>query len=141
MRIDLEREWQLVKALVTSREAHVQWLFFARWLEALVIEYARARGEDPELVWYAENVLLQPGDSGAHDDHLHLRVACTPDEAVAGCLGGGPYWPWLPPACRSSPPLLTRSSPAGHRRRSARRSRPRRGAKRRSRPGGRVVAW
>ena len=49
-RIDLEREWQLVKALVTSREANVQWLFFARWLEALVIEYARARGEDPELV-------------------------------------------------------------------------------------------
>lgn len=95
-RVDLAREWQLVKALVTSREANVQWLFFARWLEALVIEYARARGEDPELVWYAESVLLQPGDSAAHDDHLHLRVACTPDEAVAGCLGGGPYWPWLP---------------------------------------------
>ncbi len=62
----------------------------------MVIEYARARGEDPELVWYAESVLLQPGDSASHDDHLHLRIACTPDEAVAGCLGGGPYWPWLP---------------------------------------------
>jgi penicillin-insensitive murein endopeptidase len=96
VRVDVAREWQLVKALVTSPQANVQWLFFARWLEAQVIEYARARGEDPELVWYAENVLLQPGDSAAHDDHLHLRVACTPDEAVAGCLGGGPYWPWLP---------------------------------------------
>lgn len=96
LRIDLEREWLLIKSLVSSREANVQWLFFARWLEALVMEYARARGEDPELVWYAESVLLQPGDSAAHDDHLHLRVACTPDEAVAGCLGGGPYWPWLP---------------------------------------------
>ena len=95
-RIDLEREWQLVKALVTAREANVQWLFFARWLEAMVIEYARARGEDEELLWYAESVLLQPGDSDVHDDHLHLRIACTPDEAVAGCLGGGPYWPWLP---------------------------------------------
>src|SRR5580700_11270808 len=95
VRIDLEREWQLIKALVTSREAHVQWLFFARWLEALVIEYARARGEDPELVWYAESVLLQPGDSDVHDDHLHLRIACTPEEGVAGCLGGGPYWPWI----------------------------------------------
>jgi penicillin-insensitive murein DD-endopeptidase len=96
VRIDLEREWLLVKALVSSREANVQWLFFAHWLEALVIEYARARGEDPELLWYAESVLLQPGDSASHDDHLHLRIACTPDEAVAGCLGGGPYWPWLP---------------------------------------------
>lgn len=96
LRLDVEREWLLVKALVSSPEANVQWLFLARWLEALVIEYARARGEDPELVWYAESVLLQPGDSAAHDDHLHLRIACTPDEAVAGCLGGGPYWPWLP---------------------------------------------
>ena len=96
LRLDVEREWLLIKALVSSKEANVQWLFFARWLEALVIEYARARGEDPELVWYAESVLLQPGDSASHDDHLHLRIACTPDEAVAGCLGGGPYWPWLP---------------------------------------------
>jgi penicillin-insensitive murein endopeptidase len=102
-RIDLEREWLLVKALVTSREANVQWLFVARWLEAMIIEYARARGEDPETVWIAESVLLQPGDSAAHDDHLHLRVACTPDEAVAGCLGGGPYWPWLPGLPQLSP--------------------------------------
>jgi penicillin-insensitive murein endopeptidase len=96
VRLDVGREWLVVKALVTSREANVQWLFVARWLEALIIEHARARGEDPELVWYAESVLLQPGDSAAHDDHLHLRVACTPEEALAGCLGGGPYWPWLP---------------------------------------------
>lgn len=96
-RLDVERTWLLVKALVTSKQANVQWLFFARWLEALVIEYARARGEDPEVVWIAESTLLQPGDSANHDDHLHLRIACTPEEAVSGCLGGGPYWPWLPP--------------------------------------------
>jgi penicillin-insensitive murein DD-endopeptidase len=96
VRIDLERQWQIVRALITSPEANVQWLFFARWLEALVIEYARASGEDEELVWYAESVLLQPGDSSAHDDHLHLRIACAPEEAIAGCLGGGPYWPWIP---------------------------------------------
>jgi penicillin-insensitive murein DD-endopeptidase len=104
LRLDVEREWLLIKALVSSPEANVQWLFLARWLEALVIEYARARGEDPELIWYAENVLLQPGDSSAHDDHLHLRIACTPDEAVAGCLGGGPYWPWLPTLPQLAPP-------------------------------------
>jgi penicillin-insensitive murein DD-endopeptidase len=96
LRFDAGREWLLVKALISSRQANVQWLFVARWLEALIIEYARARGEDPELIWYAESVLQQPGDSAPHDDHLHLRIACTPDEAVAGCMGGGPQWPWLP---------------------------------------------
>jgi len=97
LRIDLEREWLLVKNLISSPQGNVQWLFIARWLEAQIVEYARARGEDPELVWYAETVLLQPGDSAAHDDHLHLRIACTADEAVAGCMGGGPNWPWLQP--------------------------------------------
>jgi penicillin-insensitive murein endopeptidase len=97
LRIDLERQWLLVKALVASRDAHVQWIFVAHWLEALIIEYARARGEDEELVWHAETVLLQPRDSAAHDDHLHVRIACSADEAVAGCEGGGPRWPWLEP--------------------------------------------
>jgi penicillin-insensitive murein DD-endopeptidase len=97
VRIDVDRSWRLVRALLELPEANVQWLFYARWLEALVIEHARARDEDPELVWYAESVLLQPADSSSHDDHLHLRIACTPDEAIAGCMGGGPYWPWLPP--------------------------------------------
>jgi len=96
LRLDVEREWLLVKALVASPEANVQWIFVSRWIEALVIEYARARGEDPELLWQAESVLLQPGDSSPHADHLHVRIACTPEESIAGCLGGGPYWTWLP---------------------------------------------
>jgi len=95
VRFDTDRNWQLVKALVESPEADVEWLFVARWLEALLIEHARARGEDPELVWRAENVMLQPKDSAAHDDHIHLRIACTPEQAVSGCAGRVP-WPWLP---------------------------------------------
>ena len=96
LRLDIERTWALVKELLLASHGGVQWLFASRKIEALLIDYARARGEDPELVWHAETVLLQPGDSAAHDDHLHLRLACTPEEAVAGCEGGGPYWEWLP---------------------------------------------
>ena len=48
--------------------------------------------------------MLQPADSLPHDDHLHLRTACTPEEALVGCEGGGPYWPWLPPLPRLAPP-------------------------------------
>ncbi len=101
VRFDTERNWQFVKALVTSPKADVQWIFIARWLEALMIEHARARGEDLELIWRAENVMLQPTDSAAHDDHFHLRIACTQDELVHGCDVHGPAWPWLP-----NPPVL-----------------------------------
>jgi penicillin-insensitive murein endopeptidase len=96
VRLDVERTWLLVKELVASQSVGVQWLFVSRGVEALLIDYARARGEDLELIWHAETVLLQPGDSSPHDDHFHLRIACLPTEMVQGCEGGGPYWPWLP---------------------------------------------
>jgi penicillin-insensitive murein endopeptidase len=102
VRLDIEREWLLVKKLVTDRELGVQFLFVSKPLEALLMDYARARGEPLELQYRAQTVMLQPGDSLPHDDHLHLRIACSPDEILAGCSGGGPYWEWLPPA----PPSL-----------------------------------
>jgi penicillin-insensitive murein DD-endopeptidase len=96
VRLDLARQWLLIKALLTTARANVQWMFISLPVEALITDYARARGEEAELVWHAETVMLQPKDSLPHDDHLHLRTACTPDEMVLGCEGGGPYWPWLP---------------------------------------------
>ena len=107
VRFDVERNWLLVKYLVGTQTRPVQWLFVHRDLESLLVDYALARGEDPELVWHAENMMLQPGDSANHDDHFHLRLACTPTNAATGCEGGGPYWEWLPDL-----PALGQLSPA-----------------------------
>jgi penicillin-insensitive murein DD-endopeptidase len=96
VRLDVPRQWLLVKKLVNDAEISVQFLFVSKPLEALLMDYARARGEPLELQYRAQTVMLQPGDSLPHDDHLHLRIACSPDEAQAGCSGGGPYWEWLP---------------------------------------------
>jgi len=96
VRLDVAREWLLVKKLVTDAEIGVQFLFISRPLEALLMDYARARGEPLELQYRVQTVMLQPGDSLPHDDHLHLRIACSPEEVQAGCSGGGPYWEWLP---------------------------------------------
>ena len=79
----------------------MQFMFVYRDIEALLIEHARALGEPDDLIWHAETVMLQPSDSLPHDDHVHLRIACTPEEAVAGCSGGGPRWEWLP---QNAPP-------------------------------------
>ncbi|MET0595365.1 MAG: penicillin-insensitive murein endopeptidase, partial [Polyangiaceae bacterium] len=71
IRLDLAREWLLIKALLSIPQANVQWMFVSLPVEALLTDYARARGEDAELVWHAETVMLQPKDSLPHDDHLH----------------------------------------------------------------------
>jgi penicillin-insensitive murein DD-endopeptidase len=97
VQFDLERNWLLVKALMTSPQADVMWLFVSRPIEALLTEYALARGEDPELVWHAESLMLQPRNALPHDDHFHLRIACSPEATVQGCEDSNPRWPWLPP--------------------------------------------
>jgi penicillin-insensitive murein endopeptidase len=104
VRLDVPRQWLLIKKLVTDTQIGVQFLFVSKPIEALLMDYARARGEPLELQHRAQTVMLQPGDSLPHDDHLHLRIACSPEEALAGCSGGGPYWEWLPPVPPSNQP-------------------------------------
>lgn len=100
VRIDLERNWLLVKALMQAPSSDIMWLFVSNPIKALLTEYALARGEDPVLVWQAENVMHQPKNALPHDDHFHVRIMCPPGSGVHGCEEGGPYWPWLPPQPR-----------------------------------------
>jgi penicillin-insensitive murein endopeptidase len=89
VRIDVPRTWILVRELVNDEEAAVQHLFVARWLEALLIEHALARGESDVTLLRAATVMREPGDSFVHDDHIHLRIGCIPAEIVQGCVPGG----------------------------------------------------
>jgi penicillin-insensitive murein endopeptidase len=95
-RLDVEREWLLVKALVENDAARVQWIFVSRAIEALLVEWARARGESPETILRAMDVMQQPAPPALpHDDHIHVRTACSPNEIAAGCEPTGPERPWI----------------------------------------------
>jgi penicillin-insensitive murein endopeptidase len=95
LRFDVEREWLLVKALLEDPDARVEWMFANHVIEALLVEWARARGEPSDTVFRAETVLLEPHPGGPHDDHIHVRTACAPAEQAEGCETGGPERPWL----------------------------------------------
>jgi penicillin-insensitive murein endopeptidase len=108
VRLDVPRQWSLIKALLSSEQMEVQWLYSSSVVEAMVLEHARAQGDDPELLHRASVVMLEPADGLPHDDHMHLRIACSPDGRVRGCEGGGPHWSWL-----GMPPWLDAEPPAG----------------------------
>lgn len=95
LRFDVERTWLLVKTLVEDPEARVQWVFANRKVEAMLLEWARARGESGETLARAMDVLLEPHPGGAHDDHVHVRTACAPTELAAGCEHTGPRRAWI----------------------------------------------
>ena len=95
VRLDVEREWLLVKALVEDPEARVQWLFVSKPIEAILLEWARARGESGETLTRAMDAMLQPAPPAqSHDDHIHVRTACDATEVAFGCEPTGPARPW-----------------------------------------------
>ncbi len=95
LRLDVEREWLLVKALVDDPQARVQWIFVSDVVAAMLVDWAVARGDSIETIRRAREVMLQPHPGGVHDDHIHVRTACSPEETVAGCEPLGPRRSWL----------------------------------------------
>jgi penicillin-insensitive murein endopeptidase len=95
MRLDVEREWLLVKALIEDPMARLQWIFVSDVVQAMLVEWAIARGDSTETIRRAQEVMCEPHPGGVHDDHVHVRTACSPDEIVAGCEPSGPARAWL----------------------------------------------
>lgn len=91
--IDIPRTWQLVRSLITAREAYVQWVFMFQPIANKLLEHAVAIGEPEAVLARARLVMKQPGDSARHDDHIHVRVYCSERDRAYGCVDIGPMEP------------------------------------------------
>jgi penicillin-insensitive murein endopeptidase len=95
VRFDLPRNWALVESLVREERHGVLWIFCASWIRAALLQWAEAHGRDPRWIERAARALHQPGDAAPHDDHFHVRVSCSPEDRLIGCVDGGPMHFWL----------------------------------------------
>ena len=73
LHFDVARNWALVRALITD-DTPVSVIFVSWPLRAMLLAYARDTDEPAALIDRAAEVLAQPGDSAAHDDHFHVRI-------------------------------------------------------------------
>ena len=94
VRFDVRRNWQLVRTLLRDPEAEVQWIFVQRDLAARLIQQGVADGDDPALLARATQIVRQPSDAEPHDDHMHVRFYCDPDDRALGCSDHGPVRWW-----------------------------------------------
>ncbi len=90
--LDVPRTWAIVAGLIESSSDTIQWIFVYRPIGDALLEHARAIDAPARTIEIAERVLHQPGDSAPHNDHLHLRVFCAPDDLLEGCENSGPAW-------------------------------------------------
>lgn len=93
--LDVARTWTFVRSLLRDRETPVQWIFCSNGVKRLLLEHAATEETDAALLVRASIVLHQPTAAAPHDDHMHIRLACTADERALGCYDYGPVWPWL----------------------------------------------
>jgi hypothetical protein len=95
LRFDIVRNWELVRALLLDKSIQVQHLFIYQPLADLLIDYANSSTEPRWLVERAKVVLKQPMNSSPHDDHFHVRLYCSRDDRLLGCLNTGPIHGWI----------------------------------------------
>jgi penicillin-insensitive murein endopeptidase len=89
VRFDARRNWALVKALLSDPAVEVQWIFVNRALGELMLREGPSSSDDPALVARAAALFHQPTDASAHDDHMHIRVYCSPGDRAQGCVDRG----------------------------------------------------
>lgn len=92
---DDARNLTLVRALMESDRAQVQYIFVARWLRERLLARAARENLPQELQRRMAIVLHQPGDSAPHDDHFHVRIFCSLEERLHGCHERGPMRDWV----------------------------------------------
>lgn len=88
---DEKANWLVVRELIQNPIADVQWIFISEDLKQRLIDHAVAAGESPAVIAAAAVLLHQPTRALAHDDHMHIRVYCSPDDVALGCEEVGPY--------------------------------------------------
>lgn len=93
-RFDVRRNWAFVRALLQDPEIEVQWIFMQKDLVARLLQQSMAEGDEPALRARASQIVRQPSDSEVHDDHMHIRLFCDPDDRSFGCGDRGPARWW-----------------------------------------------
>ena len=84
-RLDVARQWRLVVALLEDPSIEVRWMFVSDDIRSALLAEGRRQRAPKALLERAGAVLHQPSDAPPHDDHLHLRIACSAEETAAGC--------------------------------------------------------
>jgi penicillin-insensitive murein endopeptidase len=87
---DLARNWALVQALATDADVRVDRIFVSSRIRDWLLAYAAAAGVPEPVRARVRSVLSTPIGVEAHNDHMHVRIGCSADDAAAGVCSDTP---------------------------------------------------
>jgi penicillin-insensitive murein endopeptidase len=98
VQIDLPRTWRFTAALMETAPKSLQRIFIVEHLRSMLLEQAHRSHAPANLISRFEDITCQP--EAPHDDHMHIRLYCTPEDMGQGCLDSPPIYPWRTQALR-----------------------------------------
>jgi penicillin-insensitive murein endopeptidase len=92
LRLDAPRTWRFMAALVEALGDQLQRIFVVEHVRSMLLAQAARDGTPQAIVARFEDVSCQP--STPHDDHMHVRLFCSPEDMGQGCLDKPPTYPF-----------------------------------------------
>lgn len=74
------RNWLLIQLWLKDHRARIRNVFVSAPLRQRLLAFARARPAFRKYHDRAAQLLAQPQNAHAHDDHFHVRIACPKDQ-------------------------------------------------------------
>lgn len=90
--LDVPRTYAFLEALVRDKRAHLQRIFVVEHVRSLLLQYAEQARRPKKARTLIGHLTCQPFTP--HDDHIHLRFFCTPQDTALGCTEMQPIYPW-----------------------------------------------
>ena len=81
-----EIQWAFIAALLSDPRVEVKYLLIYDPFREKLLQYAKESKASAALIKKASKALLQPGDAGPHNDHLHIRIKCPPEDGGDACV-------------------------------------------------------
>ena len=90
--LDVPRTWAFVEALLSDRDVSINRIYVVEHVREMLLAHAKTIDAPAATIDRFVHVTCQP--RFPHDDHMHIRAFCTPDDIEAGCLDTQPIYPW-----------------------------------------------
>jgi penicillin-insensitive murein endopeptidase len=90
--LDTKRTWHFVAALLEGAGDAVQRIFLVEHVRSMLLAEAKRVHAPKAIIQRFDDVTCQP--EAPHDDHMHVRLYCTPQDLALGCQDSLPTYPW-----------------------------------------------
>jgi penicillin-insensitive murein endopeptidase len=92
IKLDVRRTWRFAAELIEVADVHLQRIFIVEHVRQMLLDEAARVKAPKKVVQRFADITCQP--ETPHDDHMHIRLFCTPEDMAKGCMDSPPVYPY-----------------------------------------------